>query len=108
MGLLKGKLFCANDNYRKRFNEATSCIYQRLNPSEVVPYLQQKGVISSHEAEEIRNIERNKSRSDAALELQYILPNRQRYWYELTIWSLVESNQVELAEIIDSKLTQGA
>lgn len=84
----------------------TPLIYHRLNPSEAVPFLQQKGVISHDEAAEIRNIETQKSRSHAALELQYILPNRQRHWYELTIRSLVESEQCELAEEIDAKLTK--
>ena len=107
VGLLKGKFVCLNDNHRMRLNEVTSSIYQRLNPSEAVPYLQQNGVISPEEAAEIRKVETNKSRSDAALELQYILPNRHRNWYELTIWSLVESKQVELAEIIDGALTYG-
>ena len=106
VGLLKGNIFYANDNHRRRFNEVTPSIYHRLNPSEAVPFLQQKGVISHDEAAEIRNIETQKSRSHAALELQYILPNRQRHWYELTIRSLVESEQCELAEEIDAKLTK--
>ena len=106
VGLLTGKLFCDNDNHRKRFSEVTPLLYQQLNPSETVPYLLQKGVISSDEADEIRKIETNKSRSDAALELQYILPNRHRDWYELTIRSLVESTQRELATEIDPGLTK--
>ena len=107
VGLLKGKLFPANDDHRRRFNEVTSDIYQRLNPSEVLPYLIQKGVISSEEAAEIRKVETQKSRSDSLLDLLCLLPNRERHWYEGTIWSLVKSSQVELAEKIDPLLTKG-
>ena len=107
MGLLKGKLFPANDDHRRRFNELTADFYQRLNPSEVLPYLIQKAVISSEEAAEIRNVQTYKSRSDAVLAFLFILPNRQRFWYDWMIWSLVKSNQVELAEKIDPVLTKG-
>ena len=107
VGLLKGKLFPANDDHRRRFNEVTSDIYQRLNPSEVLPYLIQNGIISSEEAAEIRKVETQKSRSDAVLDLLFLLPNRHRYWYEGTIWSSIKSSQVELAEKIDPVLTKG-
>ena len=107
VGLLQGKLVRVHDNHRIRLNEVTSLLYQRLNPSDVLPFLQQTGVIALEEANTIRKVETHRSRGDSALELQYILPNRHRHWYELMIWSLVESGQTELAEKIDGSLTKG-
>ena len=107
MGLLQGKLVRVNDNHRVRLNEVTPLLYQRLNPTDVLPFLQQTGVISLEDADNVRKIEMNRSRGDAALELQYILPNRQRDWYELLIWSLIESGQGDIAETIDDALTKG-
>ena len=107
VGHLQGRLVRVHDNHRMRLNEVTSLLYQRLNPSDVLPYLQQTGVIALEESDAIRKVETHRSRSDAALELQYILPNRHRHWYELMIWSLVESKQTELAEKIDGSLTKG-
>ena len=107
VGLLQGKLVRVHDNHRIRLNEVTSLLYQRLNPSDVLPFLQQTGVIVLEEANTIRKVETHRSRGDSALELQYILPNRHRHWYELMIWSLVESGQTELAEKIDGSLTKG-
>ena len=103
-GLLRGKFLVGkNDVHRQRINDMTSVIYQRLNPFDVVPYLIQHGVISRDEGADICKIA-DKSRSHAALELQYILPNRHRHWYVLTLCSLMESNHKELAEILDSGL----
>ena len=103
-GLLRGKLLVGkNDVHRQRINDMTSVIYQRLNPFDVVPYLIQHGVISRDEGADICKIA-DKSRSHAALELQYILPNRHRHWYILTLCALMESSHKELAEILDSGL----
>ena len=107
--LLKGMLVpCGNGGNRKRINAAREHLYKRLTPSNVVPYLVSFGVITSDEGQYLTNKESKESRSHAALELLYMLPNRQTDWYTLFLTALVYGDEYsKLAELIDERKTRG-
>lgn len=109
VGLLKGMLVPGGSTEnRKRINAAREFIYERLTPSNVIPYLISFGVITNDEGQYVNNKESKESRSHAALELLYMLPKRSKEWYTSFLKALVFGDEYShLAEKIDEKKTHG-
>ena len=81
-------------------------MYKLLKPTNILPHLLARKVISQDDAEKITNTERNQSNGDAAMQLMFILPNKIKDWYRLFLESLVEGDHKDLAELIDPKRTK--
>lgn len=101
--ILLGRLVPKNKKHRQAISKAAKHIYQRLSVCDVTPYLLNKGVINRLDVEEVKASE---ARCEAALELLLLLPNRSRQWFGSFIEALMESNQCDLAELIDKKMTK--
>ena len=99
--ILKGRLIPVNEKHRKTMDQCAKHIYERLSTTDTLPYLIQGGVIKGTDAEEIRSIENVKGRGYAAMDLLFMLPNRDRKWFSCFLKALRKSNQTDLAEIID-------
>ena len=56
---------------------------------------------------DVEEVKASEARCEAALELLLLLPNRSRQWFGSFIEALVESNQSELAELVDKKMAKG-
>ena len=102
--ILMGRLAPKSRKHRQTISKAAKHIYQRLSVCDVMPYLLQKGVINTFDMQEVKA---TAATCEAAIELLLLLPNRSRQWYCLLIEALVESNQCELAQLIDKKMTEG-
>ena len=101
MKILKGRLIPVNDKHRKTINQCAPHIFERLSTHEILPYLIQGHVINRIDTEEIQSLEKANGRGFAAIDLLFILPNRSREWFPRFLKALKESNQTELADIID-------
>lgn len=106
VSVLRGLFVPVDDVHRQQINLAARHIFKLLTPTNIVPFLLSKCVISSNDAENIRKTENNESRGNAALDLLFLLPNRNKHWYRLFLEALVEAEHIELAELIDPQTTE--
>ena len=104
--VLKGQLVPFNDVHRRQINSCASEIFQRLQPTSILPNLLQRGVLSDNDVQQISATERNDSTGAAAMDLIHILPSRSKHWFGAFIEALVECNNTVLAESIDPELTR--
>ena len=98
--ILDGTLIPIGNCHRNIIRQCANHIFQRLNTSDILPYLYSKNVISSDDKQQILQTERAESTGIAALELLDMLPNRNTRWFKYFIESLIESGHEDLAKII--------
>ena len=99
--ILKGTLVPIGSRHKEAIRHSAKHIFQRLNVTEILPYLYSKGVISDKDRQQIQRTEKNESVGAAAMELLDILPNRHVQWYRLFLDSLIESGLGEIVEIVE-------
>ena len=104
---MEGKIIPENDSNRTKIKNAYEHIYKLLSTSDVMAYLHTKKVVNVFDVEEIRVAERNYGRAEAAIELLFMLPRRDRDWFEKFIEALMECQQTDLAYLIDKDLARG-
>ena len=83
--ILDGTLIPVGSRHRDIIRHCAKHIFQRLNTTEVLPYLYSKGIISDDDKQHIQRTERTESTGIAALELLDLLPNRDERWYRYFI-----------------------
>ena len=106
VSVLKGYFVPVDSYHREHIRLSTRHIFTLLKPTNILPHLQAKKVVTENDAETIRKTEMNESRGVAALDLMFILPNRQKDWYRLFLESLIEGNHEDLADLIDPDRTK--
>ena len=99
--ILNGTLIPVGSCHRNIIRQCANHIFQRLNASDILPYLYSKSVISSDDKQQILQTERAESTGIAALELLDMLPNRNKRWFKYFIESLLQSGHEDLAIIIN-------
>ena len=99
--ILDGTLIPVGSCHRDIIRQCAKHIFQRLNTSEILPYLYSKGVISTDDKQQVLQTEKTVSTGIAALELLDILPNRHIRWIEYFVESLVESGHEDIAKVIE-------
>lgn len=104
--LLKGLLIPVHDRHRQKLKEFAKDMFERLNICDILPNLLTKRVLTQNDVDELRAAERHESRGSATMQLLSTLPNRNEYWFELFLSSLLETKQRELAIIIDKDMTE--
>ena len=98
--ILDGTLIPIGSCHRDIIRKCASHIFQRLNTSDILPYLYSKRVISSDDKEQVLKTERTESTGIAALELLDMLPSRNKRWFKYFNESLIESGHKELSQIV--------
>ena len=99
--LLQGILIPVHNNHREKLKIFAQDIYHRLSVIDILPYLLTKNVLNQHDVDEIKSTEKYESRESAVIQLLSALPNRNKDWYRYFLWALLESEQRELAVLID-------
>ena len=100
--ILEGTLIPVGSRHRDIIRHCAKHIFQRLNTTEILPYLYSKEIISHDDMQQIQRTEKTESTGIAALELLDILPSRDTRWYRYFIESLVKSGHEDLATIIEN------
>ena len=77
-----------------------------MSTSDVMAYLHTNRVVNTLDCEEIRIVEHNHGRAEAAAELLFMLPRRDRNWYGKFIEALIACQQTDLAALIDKDLVE--
>ena len=80
--ILNGTLIPVGSCHRNIIRQCAKHMFNQLHTSEILPYLDLKGVINNHDKQEILQTERTESTSIAALELLDMLPNRHKKWFK--------------------------
>ena len=106
--ILKGQIVPVGSRHREAIRHSAKHIFQRLNVTEILPYLYAKFVISEEDKQQIQRTEKNESVGAAAMELLDILPNRHEEWYRLFLESLNESGHSDIVHIIEAEVTDTA
>ena len=106
VGILEGQLIPDNDKNRMKIKDSYQHIYKMLSTGDVIAHLYRGKVLNVLDMEEIRVAEQNYGRSDAATELLFMLPRRDRDWFEKFLEALMECQQTDLAALIDKDLSE--
>ena len=77
-----------------------------MSTGDVMANLHAKGVVNTLDCEEIRIAEQNHGRAEAAAELLFMLPRRDRDWFRKFIGALIACHQTDLAALIDKDLSE--
>ncbi|XP_053391532.1 uncharacterized protein LOC128554299 [Mercenaria mercenaria] len=110
--ILDGDCNPKDQNYAKVVELFTRGIIVRLNPSELLPHLLQKGVFKQKDVGEIRAEEKNHGKMKAACVLLMYLPRRIADWFRCFLQVLIKCDLEDIAEMLDTdmfkdiKLTQ--
>ena len=92
-----------HNKHRQKLKIFAKDFYHRLSLIDVLAFLLSKNVLNQHDVDEIKSTEKYESRRSAVIQLLSAFPNRNKDWYRLFPWALLESEQWELAMLVDDK-----
>ncbi|XP_053391528.1 uncharacterized protein LOC128554295 isoform X2 [Mercenaria mercenaria] len=101
VSILDGEYNPEDQNYVKVVELFTPEIIVRLEPSELLPHLLQKGVFKQMDVEEIRAEEKNHGKMRAACVLLMYLPRRTVDWFRCFLRVLINCDLEDIAEMLD-------